>query len=214
MYKSKLLNYPDHDLKWFHDEVTKFNAIGNPDGVDLVKQLPIAISELQEILDSTNEKDFMDGIIDGLVTLAPFVKREDFEVYVDDRYEEKLQYTYLKEHIKDFIFDTEIDFDYVEVFASSLVQQLLCVLVSDLMNYERNVESICESNLSKFIPKNVYKVEYLDEVKAKYPNDEVNVVEREYQNQIYMVFLNAKTGKILKGHSYFKEPVLRTIEDN
>ena len=81
MYKSKLLKYPEYDLTWFWDAVMKFNGIANPEGVTEEKQLPIIKSELQEILDSKNETEFMDGIIDGLVTLAPLVERRAFNVY-------------------------------------------------------------------------------------------------------------------------------------
>lgn len=208
MYKSKLLAQPMYDLRWFWDGVDQFNGIANPNGVDFKKQLKIAQSEVQEILDSTNETKFMDGVIDALVTLAPFCDRNDFIINdVEDYPERGIYYYDLKDLLEEFVKLTEEE-PCVEIDASWLVYKLKYVLVCDLQNYEDNVQSVLDSNLSKFIPSALWDQKYFEEVQAAYPDVHVVVEERVYKGNKFMVFFNAETGKVLKGHSYYFDPVL------
>lgn len=207
MYKSKLLHYPEYDLRWFWDEVAKFNGIANPDGVNKENQIAIIKSELQEILDSTNETKFMDGIIDGLVTLAPLVNRGEFLIYYDEdlpAFSTGFNYHYLESGLERYLRDLYLnEFDH-----ESMVEDLLQVLICDETHYEQNVQSVVDSNLSKFIPIEEYNDNYLEEVKKSYPDVDVIVESRYCDDEEFKVFFNKNTGKILKGHSYFKEPEL------
>lgn len=207
MYKSKLLKYPDYDLTWFWDAVMKFNGIANPDGVTEGKQLPIIKSELQEILDSKSETEFMDGIIDGLVTLAPLVERRAFNVYYYGNYNTTFDrgygYNDLEDKLSEYITEQEFGgFDH-----HIMVHALLSVLVCDECHYENNCESILASNMSKFIPIDLYHESHYAEVVAAYPQHTVTKVIREYEGEEFVVFFN-ENGKILKGHSYYFDPVL------
>lgn len=211
MYKSKLLRHPDYNLQWFYDSVAKFNGIANPEGVLPEKQIPIIKSELQEILDSKNENDFMDGIIDGLVTLAPLVPEKEFLYYWDSCYEHGYNALDLEEELKTYI-KTPTEYFNVHNYYSDhavMVHTLLTVLVSDETHYEENCESVLESNLSKFIPLEEYRESYFVEVVHKYPQHTVIKEIRSYEGEDFVVFFN-ENGKVLKGHSYFKEPVLIT----
>lgn len=207
MYKSKLLKYPDYELTWFWDAVMKFNGIANPEGVVKEKQLPIIKSELQEILNSKNETDFMDGIIDGLVTLSPLVAREKFIYYYDNEYEHGYKYLDLKQELEEYInedehWDSEYGSDH-----SIMVHALLSVLVCDECHYENNCESVLESNMSKFIPIDLYHESHYAEVVQAYPQHTVTKEIREYEGEEFVVFFN-ENGKVLKGHSYYFDPVL------
>ena len=195
MYNSSLFQSPKYDLRWFYDDVIKFNAIANPDGVNEINQELLIREEVQEILDSTTAQEFVDGIIDSLVVIAPLKDRDDYMLWHE-------------------LVDT--DFDVFKTACEVVVDKpsMNFLILDDLISfifkgqYFKECESVLESNLSKFIPVNLYEDKYLDEVKAKYPDVEVNLVKRSYNDEEYYVFLNSKTGKVLKGHSYFKEPVI------
>lgn len=207
MYKSKLLRYPDYDLSWFHESVMKFNGIANPDGVKKEKQIPIIKSELQEILDSKNETKFMDGIIDGLVTLAPLVKEEKFLYYYDSELEHGYKYLELEQELKEYInaeehWESEYGSDH-----NIMVYTLLSILVCDESHYEHNCESVLESNMSKFIPIEQYHESHYAEVVKAYPQHTVTKEIREYEGEEFVVFFN-ENGKVLKGHSFYFDPVL------
>lgn len=209
MYKSKLLHHPDYDLSWFFQSVGKFNSIANPKGVDEDTQVPIIKSELQEILDSKNETEFMDGIIDGLVTLAPLVDEKDFIYYWANCYEQGYKYTELEEELNTYINTDTGDFHSYEFYAdhAAMVHTLLSILVCDECHYETNCDSVLESNLSKFIPINEYHESHYAEVVSKYPSHVVTKEIREYEGEEFVVFFN-ENGKVLKGHSYYFDPVL------
>jgi len=211
MYKSKLLRHADYDLTWFYKSVAKFNGIANPDGVLPEKQIPIIKSELQELLDSTNANDFMDGVIDGLVTLAPLVPEKEFLYYWDSCYDQGYNALDLEAEIKTYINTDDGDFNDHDFYSdhSAMVHTLLTVLVSDETHYEENCESVLESNLSKFIPLEEYRESYYAEVVHKYPQHTVTKEVRSYEGEDFVVFFN-ENGKVLKGHSYFKEPNLIT----
>lgn len=211
MYKSKLLRHPEYNVTWFWDSVAKFNGIANPDGVLPEKQIPIIKSELKELLDSKNANDFMDGVIDGLVTLAPLVPRQEFEYYWDSCYEQGYNYHDLAQELKTYIDTKPEDFHNYDFYSdhSTMVHTLLTVLVSDETHYEENCESVLESNLSKFIPLEEYRESYFVEVVHKYPQHTVTKEIRSYEGEDFVVFFN-ENGKVLKGHSYFKEPDLIT----
>lgn len=195
MFNSSLFQSPKYDLRWFYDDVIKFNAIANPEGVNEDNQKLLIKEEVQEILDSNTNQEFVDGIIDSLVVIAPLKDRADYLLWNDL---------------------TDTDFDVFKFSCERVVDdpELNFLILDDLISlifkgqYFKECESVLESNLSKFIPVNEYKDSYLDEVKAKYPDVEVNLVKRSYNGEEYYVFLNSKTGKVLKGHSYFKEPVI------
>lgn len=211
MYKSKLLRHPDYDITWFHKSVDKFNGIANPEGVVPEKQIPIIKSELQEILDSNNENDFMDGIIDALVTLAPLVPEKEFLYYWDSCYDQGYNALDLEEEIKTYINTKPEDFHTYDFYSdhSAMVHTLLTVLVCDEIYYEKNCESVLESNLSKFIPLEEYRESHYAEVVSAYPQHTVSKETRSYEGEDFVVFFN-ENGKVLKGHSYFKEPQLIT----
>lgn len=204
MYKSKLLRYPDYDLTWFWEEVDRFNAIANPQGVDEVKQIAIIKSELQEILDSNNEEEFMDGVIDALFTLAPLVEEDTFKIYYYNNTEVKRHnYGDLERDIKDYIREKFLQpFDH-----ESMVDNLLDILICDGVYYEENCEKVLESNMSKFIPINQYLEKHYEEVVKAYPKHTVSKEIREYEGEKFVVFFN-ENGKVLKGHSYYFDPVL------
>lgn len=206
MYKSKLLRYADYDLTWFHESVAKFNGIANQEGVEESKQIPIIKSELQEILDSKNEIEFMDGIIDGLVTLAPLVNEKEFLYYWDSCYDQGYKHTELEEEINTYL-DTKLhNYEFYSDHAA-MVHTLLSILVCDESHYEDNCISVLESNLSKFIPIDKYHESYFAEVVNKYPQHTVTKEIREYEGEEFVVFFN-ENGKVLKGHSYYFDPVL------
>ena len=209
MYKSKLLRHADYNLTWFWQEVRKFNAIANPNGVDENKQIPIIKSELQEILDSKNEIKFMDGIIDGLVTLAPLVPEKEFLYYWDSCFDQGYNALELEEELNTYIDTKPEDFHNYDFYSdySAMVHTLLTVLVCDETHYESNCESVLESNLSKFIPLEEYTESYYAEVVQAYPQHTVSKEVRSFEGEDFVVFFN-ENGKVLKGHSYFKEPNL------
>lgn len=203
MYNSRLFKKVDYNLVWFWEGVRKFNTIANPCGVNPYNQIPIIKSELQEILDSKDETSFMDGIIDGLVTLAPLVDDHTFKVYFNPLLEKGVEYDYLKNQIEEYL-ENEVP---EASDHTKMADTLLAVLVSDETHFEQNVESVLESNLSKYIPVKEYKDSYHEEVVNKYPQHEVHSQSRFYQGEEFIVFFN-ENGKVLKGHSYFKEPEL------
>lgn len=209
MYKSKLLRHEDYNLTWFWQGVRKFNAIANPNGVDENKQIPIIKSELQEILDSKNETAFMDGIIDGLVTLAPLVPEKDFLYYWDSCFDQGYNTLDLEEELTTYIDTKPEDFHNYEFYSdhAAMVHTLLSVLVCDECHYENNCESVLASNMSKFIPIDLYHESHYAEVVAAYPQHTVTKIIREYEGEEFVVFFN-ENGKILKGHSYYFDPVL------
>lgn len=209
MYKSKLLRYADYDLRWFHKSVAKFNGIANPEGVEESRQIPIIKSELQEILDSKNETEFMDGIIDGLVTLAPLVNEKEFLYYWDNCYDQGYKYTELEEELNTYLDTKPEDFHNYEFYSdhAAMVHALLSILVCDESHYEDNCISVLESNMSKFIPLVHYHESYYAEVVQAYPQHTVTKEIREYEGEEFVVFFN-ENGKVLKGHSYYFDPVL------
>lgn len=197
MFNSSLFKKPKVDLAWFWREVKKFNAIANPDGVNPQNQVKLIKEEVKEILESTTEKEFVDGVIDTLVVIAPFREESDYvlaeECLVD--------YWSLKQFCKNVLESEEVDSS-----CWYILDELLTLIHRG--GYIKECESVLESNMSKFIPVEDYKDTYLEEVRAKYPDADVNLVKRSYKGRDYYVFLNSKTGKVLKGHSYFKEPVI------
>lgn len=203
MFKSDLLILPQHDARWFYDSVAIFNGIGNPNGVDYDKQLPIILSEMEELADSTTNNEFIDGIIDVLVTVAPLVPRDTFLLYPNEINKEALHYDVFERDTKTFA-DYVINNPEQSVDWSTIVKVFLTV-ITRLDNYEDYMEMVCDSNLSKFIPVGRYKEDHFEEVKHKYPDVNVVIEQRRYNGQEYKVFLNGDTGKILKGHSYFKD---------
>jgi len=209
MYKSKLLRHADYDLTWFHREVRKFNAIANPSGVEESKQIPIIKSELQEILNSKDETEFMDGIIDGLVTLSPLVPKTEFLYYWNTCFNQGHNSLELERELNDFINTKPEDFHNNDFYSdySTMVHTLLTILVCDETHYEANCESVLESNLSKFIPLEEYRESYYAEVVEHYPQHTVSKEVRSFEGEDFVVFFN-ENGKVLKGHSYFKEPNL------
>ncbi len=209
MYQSKLLTQEAvYDMTWFWDEVAKFNAIANPNGVYIDNQLPIIKSELKEILDSTSEIEFLDGVIDSLVTLCPLVEREVFKVeYGVDDFRIVVPIHELESDINYFISSYKKG-----IYLESLVYKLTDVLLVEPMNFRTdnyiyNCQQVLDSNMSKFIPVELYRERYFAQVVESYPQHTVSKEIREYQGQEYVVFFN-ENGKILKGHSYYFDPQL------
>ena len=204
LYEECFIKEKSFDLRNAWDQVHKFNAIANPDGIKQENQHPLIVEEFKELDTAPNKLEVLDALCDTLVTTLPMVLREN--CIFPHEGEAPVDFITASQRLSEKSYDSFLFH----------VQGMCQRFTGDVLGA---FNEVMRSNMTKFLeldktdPETEYYLKEICEDIVESYKDKGKAVkgvfcrEVEFEGSAYAVFINSETGKVLKP-PFFEEPEL------